>query len=274
MIWKTIRSNRFYMLSIIYLTLIILFALFAFLLPQDPNQTDISNMYGGVSLTNWFGTDELGRDYFTRVVYGSRVSLMVGVLAMLTSTFIGTFVGVTSGYFGGWLDAILMRIVDILSSIPWTILIVVASLFFTPGLNTIILVIGLFSWMRLARLIRAEILSVKERDFVIYSQFIGESHLKIIFRHILPSVIPTLTVAASSSVGNAIMTESALSFLGLGIQQPLSSWGSLLQNAQTALQRAPLMAFIPGILIILTVLSFNQIGNLVRDLILRYEHIK
>jgi len=186
---------------------------------------------------------------------------------MLTSTIIGTVVGLTAGYFGGWIDNLLMRLVDILSSIPWMILIIVVSVLLSPGLETIILVIGLFSWMGIARLVRAETLSAKEREYVSYAQFISEKPWKIIQKHVLPAVFPTLIVAATTSISNAIMTESSLSFLGVGIQQPMASWGSLLQNAQSNIQRAPYMAVLPGLFILLTIFSFNKLGNLLSTMV-------
>ena len=197
------------------------------------------------------------------------MSLIVGFSAMLASTFIGTLVGVVSGYFGGWVDNILMRLVEILSSIPWLVLVIVLSVFLRPGLMTIIIVIGGFSWMGISRLIRAETLSVKNRDYVVYSEFIGESRWKIIWRHIIPNILPILIVAATNSISGAIMTESALSFLGMGIQQPMSSWGSLLQNAQSSLQKAPYMAIIPGLFVLLTIYSINNLSEAFKSYIQR-----
>ncbi len=270
---RILKKTPHYWLPILFLTFLIVLSILAPLIPIDPNKTDVSHLSSAPSLQHFFGTDEVGRDYFIRVIYGGRVSLLVGVMAMATSTIIGTFLGLVSGYFGGKIDNLLMRLVDILSSIPWMILIIVVSVFLKPGLTTIILVIGGFSWMNIARLIRAETMSVKERDYVTYATFIGEKHRKIIVRHILPAVFSTLIVAATGSISSAIMTESSLSFLGVGIQQPMASWGSLLQNAQNSLQRAPYMALIPGIFIILTVYSFNSIGNFIRELIVTEESL-
>ncbi len=188
---------------------------------------------------------------------------------MITATCIGTLVGLTAGYFGGWIDSLLMRIVDVLSSIPWLVLVIVLSVFLRPGLTTIIIVIGGFSWMSIARLIRGETLAAKEREYVAYGKFIGRSAISIIFKHIFPAVLPTLIVAASASISSAIMTESALSFLGLGIQQPMASWGSLLQNAQNSLQRAPYMAILPGLFVIFTIYSFNNIGDMIKHVLQR-----
>lgn len=266
---QALFSSPVYLFSFFFLALLILLSLAAPLIPIDPNATDVSQMSQAPSWQHLFGTDEVGRDYFIRVLYGGRVSLLVGVLAMLTATTIGTVVGLAAGYFGGWLDNLLMRLVDILSSIPWLVLVIVLSVFLKPGLSTIIIVIGGFSWMSIARLIRGETLAVKEREYVLYSQFVGVTTPKIIRRHILPAVLPTLTVAASNSISSAIMTESALSFLGMGIQQPLASWGSLLQNAQNSLQRAPYMAILPGLFVALTVYSFNNLGDYLKSLLQR-----
>lgn len=259
---QILRIYPHFWIAIIILLLLIFTSLIAPYLPFDPTKTDVTKMNQPPSIAHFFGTDEVGRDYFIRVLYGGRVSLIVAFLAMLTSATIGTAVGLISGYFGGWIDSLLMRIVDILSSIPWIVLVIVLSVFLKPGLETIILVIGGFSWMTIARLIRAETLSLKEREYVVYAQFIKQNPWVIIMKHIFPAVIPTLLVAATGSIAGAIMTESTLSFLGLGIQPPYASWGSLLQTAQNSMQRAPHMAIIPGLFIMSTVFAFNMLGNL------------
>lgn len=258
-------SSPLYLFSVLFLFLLVVLSLLTPILPLDPNTTNVSQMNQPPGLDHLFGTDNVGRDYFARVLYGGRISLLVGILAMLASVLIGSLVGIVAGYFGGLMDSILMRTVDVLSSIPWLVLVIVLSVFLKPGLTTIIIVIGGFSWMRISRLIRAETLSAKTHDYVSYARFIGVKPWTIIRRHILPSILPTLIVAASSSISSAIMTESALSFLGIGIQQPLASWGSLLQNAQSTLQSAPYMAILPGLFILLTIYSFNNVGDLIRD---------
>lgn len=263
--FKSILRHPIYLLSALFLLVLICLSLGAPLLPLDPTATNVSQMSQPPSWQHLFGTDEVGRDYFIRVVYGGRVSLLVGILAMLTATFIGTVIGLVAGYFGGWLDNVLMRAVDVLSAIPWLVLVIVLSVFLKPGLSTIVIVIGGFSWMSIARLIRAETLAAKERDYVAYGRFIGQKSLTIIAKHVFPSVLPTLIVAATNSISSAIMTESALSFLGMGIQQPMSSWGSLLQNAQATLQSAPYMAILPGLFVVLTVYSFNNLGDFVKS---------
>lgn len=261
---RELKYNKGILIAIAALAFITLISVFAFLSPYDPDALDMTARLHGPSAEHWFGTDDLGRDYLTRVLYGGRISLLVGVVAMLISTVIGVTVGTISGYFGGLVDNILMRVVDVLLSIPWMILVTVISIFMRPGLQTIILVIGLFRWMDIARLVRAETLSVKEREYVLYADAINQSHPFIILRHVIPSVLPTIIVAATTGISSAIMIESSLSFLGLGVQQPMSSWGSMLSRAQEVLGKAPYMAILPGLMILITVFSFNKLGDLIR----------
>ena len=250
---SALKHDKLAIASLVFLIVIIALALLAPILPLDPNTTDVRNMFQPPSPEHWFGTDDIGRDYLSRVIYGGRVSLLVGFLAMITCVCVGV-----------WIDSILMRIVDIMSSIPWMVLVTVISLFLKRGLKSIIIVIGFFTWMEIARLVRAETLSLKEREYVMYAKFVGIPGYVIILKHIIPSVLPTIIIAASTGIANAIMTESSLSFLGLGIQQPMSSWGSLLQNAQSYMQNAIYMAILPGLLIVLTIFAFNKLGNLLR----------
>ena len=258
-----LRHNKQAIFAATYLLVIILISIFIVFVNVDPDAIDVTNKLQGPSAAHWFGTDEMGRDYLARVLYGGRVSLLVGVLAMLTSIFLGVSIGMTAGYFGGLVDNILMRLVDIFSSIPWIIMVTVVGLLFKKGLFSIVIVIGLFSWMEIARLVRSEVLSSKEREYVQYAKFIGVNPLSIMIKHVLPAVFPTIITAATAIIASAIMTESSLSFLGLGVQ-PMSSWGSLLQSSQQYLQKAPYMAILPGILIILTVYSFNKLGDVLR----------
>lgn len=271
--FKTVFASKVYTFSFIFLTVLLIVSIMSPIIPIDPNQTNVLKMSQPPSLQHLFGTDEIGRDYFIRVVHGGRVSLLVGLMAMATATTIGVIVGLISGYFGGIVDTFFMRLVDVLSSIPWMVLVIVLSVFLKPGLTTIIIVIGCFSWMNIARMIRGDVLTAKNREYVLYAEFIGQSKFNIMTKHIFPMVLPTLIVAATTSISNAIMTESALSFLGLGIQQPMSSWGSLLQNAQSSLQRAPYMAILPGLFVGLTIYSFNNIGDLIQGLLLNQEEV-
>ena len=261
---ETLKHDKAAIISIIFLIVVIILSLAAPFLPLEPNKTDIAHMLNAPSVHHWFGTDEVGRDYLARVIYGGRISLLVGVLAMLMSVCIGVTIGTVSGYFGGIIDAILMRIVDVMQSIPWLVLVTVISIFFKQGLSSIIIVIGFFSWMEISRLVRAEIMSIKDREYILYAEFSGVSRFLIIIRHLIPAVLPTIIIAATTSIANAIMTESSLSFLGIGIQEPMSSWGKLLQSAQSNLQNAIYMAIIPGLLIMFTIFAFNKLGNLIR----------
>ncbi len=257
-------SDKGMWLAVAFLILVIIASIAVDYTGLDPEAINVQNMLGEPSSENWFGTDELGRDYFTRVLYGARVSLIVGVLAMITSVVIGVAVGMISGYFGGIVDSICMRILDIFCAIPWIIMVTVISMLFKRGLVSIIIVIGCFSWMEIARLVRAETMSAKNRDYVQYAELIGVPKIKIIVQHVLPTIFPVIITAATGAIASAIMVESSMSFLGIGIQAPQCSWGSLLQTAQRNLLKAPHMAFIPGILIILTICSFNKLGELLR----------
>lgn len=230
----------------------------------DPNAIHMEDAFLKPCTAHWFGTDALGRDYFTRVANGGRISLLIGILAMLTSMLIGVTVGAVSGYCGGVIDSVLMRIVDVISSIPWMILVTVASLFLKRGLFSIIFVIGFFTWMGTARLVRSETMSCREREYVQYAAYINKPFYEVIFRHVIPTVFPVIVTTATETISDAILIESSLSFLGIGIQQPLASWGSLLNDAQSCFEQAPYMGIIPGILIVLTIYSFNKLGDVCR----------
>lgn len=258
------KRNKTSIIALVIILVLILSSIFAFLSPYDPNEIDIMNSLQKPDKKHIFGTDELGRDYFTRALFGGRVSLTVGFLSMIISTVIGTVIGSISGYFGGRIDSIIMRSIDILMSIPTFFLILILNAYLKPGIQNIIIIIGLFSWMGIARIVRGETLSIKEREYVLYSQVIGESSKKIMLKHIIPNIFPTIIVASTLNIAGAILTESSLSFLGLGVRQPNSSWGSMLKYAQGYMGESPYLALFPGILILLTVLSFNILGDIFR----------
>lgn len=263
LVWE-LKNNKQAVFSLIYIIIILLVSVLVMFLTVDPDAIDVAGKLKPPSGQHWFGTDDMGRDYFIRVLYGGRVSLLVGILAMFTSIFIGVSAGMAAGYFGGIIDTVLMRFVDVMSSIPWIIMVMVIGMVFKKGLVSLILIIGVLGWLEIARLIRSEVLSVKERDYVRYAVFIGVSPWRIMATHILPAVLPTVITASTASIASAIMVESALSFLGRGVAAPMSSWGSLLQSSQKFLQKAPYMAVLPGIFIILTVFSFNKLGEVLR----------
>lgn len=259
-----LKQNKLGILAIVIIVVLLMASILAFLSPYDPNKIDVLNRLAPPSKTHIFGTDEMGRDYFTRALYGGRVSLTVGFLSMIISTVIGTIVGTISGYFGGKVDSIIMRTIDILMSIPTFFLILILNAYLKPGIQNIIIIIGLFSWMSIARIVRGETISVKEREYVIYSKVIGEKPIAIIIKHIIPNIFPTVIVASTLNIASAILTESSLSFFGLGVRQPDSSWGSMLKYAQGFIEQAPYLAIFPGALILLTVLSFNILGDIFR----------
>lgn len=262
---REFKNNKLGFMAIIVIAIIALPSIFAFLSPYDPNKIDIINRLAKPCLMHPFGTDDMGRDYFTRALYGGRVSIMVGLLSMIISTVIGTIVGTISGYFGGIVDSIIMRTIDILMCIPTFFIILILDAYIKPGVNSIIIIIGVFSWMGIARIVRAETLSLKEREYVLCSQVLGASPIRIILKHIIPNTVFSVIVASTINIANAILMESSLSFLGLGVRQPNASWGSMLQNAQGYISDAPFLAIFPGILILFTVLCFNIIGDILRD---------
>jgi peptide/nickel transport system permease protein len=262
---KEIKSNPLAVFAVIFLTVIIIACLLAPLSPYDPNALNLSDKFAEPSLQHLFGCDEYGRDYFTRALYGGRISLLVGFSAMMVTVCIGTTIGIFAGYIGGKLDMLLMRFTDIFLALPSMLLMIVLNSFLKPSIPTLIAVLSLFSWASVARITRAETMSLKERDFVIASKNLGVGSFQIALKHILPNILGPVTVAASLGVASAILTESSLSFLGLGISVPNASWGSMLDAAQEVVLDRPMMAVYPGLLILLTVLSFNILGDVLRS---------
>jgi peptide/nickel transport system permease protein len=252
--------------------------------PYDPEKPDLSNMLASPSLSHPLGTDELGRDLLTRTLYGGRVSLVVGVFAMLVAVSIGTLVGALAGYFGGVIDNILMRCTDFALAFPRIfILILFAIIFMRPPFSDnpvivvgfgmlykmpvarVVFVIGILAWMDVARLVRGSFLEIKNQEYVESARVLGAGTGRIMFRHILPNALGPIIVAASLGVADAIISESGLSFLGLGIQPPTATWGNMLKNALDQIFAAPWTAIVPGFMIFLTVLSINYIGDGLRD---------
>ena len=237
------------------------------IVPYDPLYQNVSNKLAEPSKDAWMGTDHFGRDIFNRVLYGARVSLSVGFLAMLFSLVIGVLVGAIAGFYGGWIDALLMRLVDVLISFPNIFLLIALIGIFSPGIEMLILILGSLGWMGVARLVRGEFLSLRTRNYVLAAKTIGMKNSAIIFKHILPNAIGPIIVVATLSVGNIIIAESTFSFLGLGVQPPTASWGNMLQAAQdyTVMRTAWWYPMFPGIMILVTVLSLNFVGDGLRD---------
>jgi peptide/nickel transport system permease protein len=261
-------KNKLAVIGLIVLMVIIFSAIFArFLTPYDYQVIDLTNALAPPSADNWMGTDRYGRDILTRVLYGGQVSLLVGFGSVTGALLIGVTVGASAGYFGGIIDNILMRIVDVIISIPTFFLLITLVTIFSPSMWMLILIFSITGWMGMARLIRGEFLSLRSREFVLASRTIGTSNARIIFSHILPNTLGPIIVAATLSIGGVILSEAALSYLGLGINPPTPSWGNILEDAQnyTVLKTAPWYPFFPGLMILLTVLCFNFVGDGLRD---------
>lgn len=258
------RSNKMAAAGAIIIVVITLVSFFSFLYPVNPNSIDVNARLAGASLAHPFGTDDMGRDYLARCLNGGRVSLICGFLAMVLSTFIGVVIGSVSGFAGGAVDAVLMRLVDALMSLPTFLIMIVMNAYLKPGLRNVILIIGMLTWMSVARIVRGQTLSLKEKEFVLYCRVSGEKPAAVIVSHILPNMMSTIIVTAVINIAQAILMESALSFFGLGVRPPDASWGSMLSNAQQYLTEAPWLAVFPGLLILLTVISFNYLGEALR----------
>ncbi len=266
--WTNVKrelwSSKLGMAALLLLIILTLGAIFAFLSPYDPNLMNATAQFAPPGGAHWFGTDDYGRDYFARALYGGRVSLLVGFASMILATAIGVAVGVISGYFGGWIDSVLMRALDVVSSIPSFLVLLLLSVFLKPSVGNIIMIIALLMWMNVARIVRAETMSIREREYVLYARASGQGGIGMIIRHILPGLIPVIIVGATNNIASAIMMESSLSFLGFGVQPPNATWGSMLNSAQGYIAQAPYLALFPGLLILLTVLSFNVLGDILR----------
>ncbi len=232
---------------------------------HEPNRIDIVNILRPPSAAHPLGTDDLGRDVLARVVYGARVSLKVGFVAVGIATALGLLVGLLSGFYGGRVDAVLMRFVDMMLCFPTFFLILSVIAFLEPSILNIMVVIGLTGWMGVARLVRAETLSIKERDFVAAARAQGAGDARIIFLHVLPNTLAPILVAATLGVAGAILTESALSFLGIGVQPPTPSWGNILTAGKDNIEYAWWLSLFPGLAILVTVLGYNLLGEGIRD---------
>jgi peptide/nickel transport system permease protein len=260
------RRNKLALAGLITVLIIVLAAITAPLLaPYDPAAIDIAHILNPPSVNHLMGTDELGRDVLSRMMYGGQISLSVGFVAEGISLAIGILLGSLAGYYGGKLDAVLMRFVDVMLTFPVFFLILAVIAIVEGGVFTIMAVIGATGWMGVARLVRAEFLTLKERDFVVAARASGAGHLRIIFRHILPNALSPVFVTATFGVAGAILIESGLSFLGLGVQPPHASWGSILTSGKDNIQVAWWLSVYPGLAILLTVLSYNLVGEGLRD---------
>jgi len=283
MIWRRFRHHPGAVAGSVVLGLLVLSIALVSFSPYDPEASDVPSRLQSPSLEHPFGTDPLGRDLLTRVLYGGRISLAVGLMVVAITLVIGVPVGAVAGYFGGWVDNILMRITDAALSLPTLLVLILLSAILREtelplvqrnSVLTIALVIGLLSWMTVARLVRAAFLTIREKEFVIAAYCIGASNLRIMVRHILPNAVGPIIVESTLEVAWAIMEESGLSFLGFGIQPPTPSWGNLLSNAQAHLTKHPWLAIFPGLMIFLAIIAINYIGDGLRDALDPFKVLK
>jgi peptide/nickel transport system permease protein len=282
--WRRFRRHKMAVFGVVVLVVMFVYAFGGALLFSEPyaNNTDTALRLQAPSAAHPFGTDTVGRDILARTVYGGQISLIIGLTAMLVEVTLGILIGAFAGYFGGWLDAVLMRFTEAVFVIPQLFLLIVMSKYFggkIPNITVlgrtlsgsvvvVILIIGVTSWMYLARIVRAEFISLKEREFVLAAKATGTPALQVIFGHILPNCMAPIIVSATLSVAGAILTESYISFLGLGVQPPTATWGNMLESASSDFSRivdAPWFWAFPGLLIVLTVLSINFVGDGLRD---------
>jgi peptide/nickel transport system permease protein len=264
--WRTFARNQLALCAgVVVACLVMLAALAPVLAPWDPNRPDTKRILTPPTRSHWLGTDQLGRDVLSRVLYGSRISLAVGFVSVGIATAIGVLLGAAAGYHGGFVDNFIMRLVDLMLVFPRFFLLLAVLAFLKPSIWTIMTVIGLTGWMGVARLVRAEFLSLREREFVIWSESIGAGALRIVFRHILPNAMAPVLVAMTLGIPAAILTESGLSFLGLGVQPPYATWGNILNDGRDAMEIAWWMTLYPGLAILVTVLSYNLVGEGIRD---------
>lgn len=233
--------------------------------PYDPNDINVKAILLAPSVSHWMGTDGLGRDVLSRMLFGGQISLLVGLVAVGISTVIGILLGAIAGYYRGWVDTLIMRLVDVMLSIPSFFLILAVIAFLTPSIINIMIVIGLTSWMGVTRLVRAEFLSLSEREFVLASRTLAAKDARLIFMHLLPNSLTPIIVSSVLGIASAVLLESGLSFLGLGVQAPQASWGNILTDGKEYIQFAWWLSFFPGMAILMTVLGYNLLGEGLRD---------
>ncbi|MBI4253533.1 MAG: ABC transporter permease [Candidatus Rokubacteria bacterium] len=264
--WRALRKNRLALVGGVVVVCLALLAILApVLAPWDPNRPDVKRILEPPSRAHLLGTDQLGRDVLARMLYGSRVSLAVGFVSVGIAALIGIMLGAAAGYHGGTMDAAIMRLVDLMLVFPRFFLLLAVLAFLRPSIWTIMAVIGSTGWMGVARLVRAEFLALKEREFVVWSQAVGAGGFRIVWRHILPNAMAPVLVAMTLGIPAAILTESGLSFLGLGVQPPHATWGNILNEGKDAIEIGWWLSLYPGLAILVTVLSYNLLGEGIRD---------
>lgn len=265
-LFKKALANPLALAGFIIIVCVFLLAMLAPIIsPYDPDNINVKAILLGPSTSHWMGTDGLGRDVLSRMLHGGRISLLVGLVAVGISTAIGILLGALAGYYRGWVDSFIMRLVDVMLSIPSFFLILAVIAFLTPSIINIMVVIGLTSWMGVTRLVRAEFLSLSEREFVLASRTLGAKDARLIFTHLLPNSLTPIIVSSVLGVAGAVLMESGLSFLGLGVQAPQASWGNILTDGKEYIQFAWWLSLFPGLAILITVLGYNLLGEGLRD---------
>jgi peptide/nickel transport system permease protein len=265
---KELIKHKIGFASLIVISILVILALFApYISPYDPFETNVDKILLPPSFKHPLGTDLLGRDVLSRMIYASRISLEVSLVAVGISIGIGVFLGSLAGYLGGIADQIISRFIDIMLCFPTIFLILAVIAYLEPSILTIMIVIGATSWMGVARLVRAEMMSLKERDFVLIAKVYGAETFRIIFKHLLPNALPPIMVSASLGLGQAILIESALSFLGIGVQPPIPSWGNILIEGKETLEVAWWLSIFPGLAILITVLAFTLLGETLQEIL-------
>lgn len=265
-LFKKALSNPLALVGFIIIVSVFILAMLAPIIsPYGPNDIDVKAILLAPSWQHWMGTDGLGRDVLTRMLHGGRISLLVGLVAVGIATAIGIVLGAIAGYYRGWVDTLIMRLVDVMLSIPSFFLILAVIAFLTPSIWNIMIVIGLTSWMGVTRLVRAEFLSLSGREFVLASRTLGAKDARLIFTHLLPNSLTPIIVSAVLGVAGAVLMESGLSFLGLGVQAPQASWGNILTDGKEYIQFAWWLSLFPGLAILITVLGYNLLGEGLRD---------
>jgi peptide/nickel transport system permease protein len=264
--WRRLKRHRLAMASLAVVVAIgVACALAPVLAPYDFDAIDLGSIRQAPSLAHWMGTDDLGRDLLTRVLFGGRISILIGVLSAVIGTGFGSAVGAVGGYYGGRVDNLLMRLTDVAYSIPTLPLLIVLASYTRAAAGSMALIIGLLSWMATARVVRGEVLSIKEMAYVEAARSLGARSGRIILTHVLPNAVGPIVVGATLAVGNAIILESSLSFLGLGVQPPTPTWGNMLMDAQATMASKPWLTIFPGLAILLVVLAVNFIGDGLQD---------
>ena len=264
--WNIFKKNKVAMACLGIVIILCLVALFApWIAPYDPDAQVLTDRLMPPIAQHFFGTDDLGRDIFSRIVYGCRISLSVGVVSQIIATVIGYTMGVCAGYFGGKVDAVISFIIQVFSSFPFLLFAIAIMFVLGPGLVNLYLALGLLGWASTARLIRGDVMRLKKMEYIDACKISGGSSFKIIMKHLLPNCLSTLIVTVTLGIPSAIMSEASLSFLGLGVRPPMSSWGSMISFSQPYIRSATYYSIIPGLAIIITVLAFNMLGDGLRD---------